>query len=127
MAEKNKSDSGSPKKKLVPDNTSILMSVKYNFEKGYPELVLSTKNSAFIHGVVARSTKLFEKDAVSLYVLLDLHSFDRKEGEDGFTLPIISDVYAETVLKLAVYIGNSVASKELGVDTSPDLRCKTVR
>lgn len=65
LAEKNKTGATSPKKKLVPDNTSVSMYVKYNFDKGYPELVLSTKNSAVIHGVVARSNKLFEKDAVS--------------------------------------------------------------
>jgi Ciliary BBSome complex subunit 2, C-terminal len=65
LAEKNKKGTPSPKKKLVPDNTSISMYVKYNFDKGYPELVLSTKNSAVIHGVIARSTKLFEKDSLS--------------------------------------------------------------
>ena len=53
-------------KQLIPAGTELYTSIKYNYEKGYPELILTTKNSAVIHGVVARSDKLFEKGVISL-------------------------------------------------------------
>ena len=54
-----------PKKQLMAPDTKIHTLIRFNFENGYPELVLSTKNSTIVHGVVAYSTQLFEKEVVS--------------------------------------------------------------
>lgn len=59
-----------PAKQLIAADTKIHSSIKFNFEQGYPELVLSTKNSTIVHGIVAYSPQLFEKEVVSQYQVL---------------------------------------------------------
>lgn len=53
------------RRQLIAADTKIYSSVRYNFEKGYAEIVLTTKNSTVIHGVVAKSQHIFEKELVS--------------------------------------------------------------
>lgn len=54
-----------PQRKLIAADTNIHSSIKFNFEAGYPELILSTKNATMVHGVVAHSSQLFEREVVS--------------------------------------------------------------
>lgn len=65
-ASQNSQTSGQQRRKqLIAPDTKIYSSIRYNFEKGYAELVLSTKNSTVIHGVVAKSQHIFEKEIIS--------------------------------------------------------------
>lgn len=99
--------SSGPQKQLIPSDTKLYSSVVYNFEKGYPELVLTTKSSTIIHGVVAKCPQFFEKEILAY--------FDRGDKEDSFMVPLVTEKFTEAVLKLQVYLGSSISSKELKI------------
>lgn len=54
-----------PKKQLIVNDTKLYLSIEFNFEQGYPALIISTKNSTIVHGVVAHCPQVFEKEIVS--------------------------------------------------------------
>lgn len=95
-------------KQLISADTKLATSVRYNFEKGYPELVLSTKNSTVIHGVTVKCLKLFEKEFIS--------HFENGMDQENFYFPIISKNFSDAVLHLSIHLGSSIASKELKVE-----------
>ena len=63
IANSKKVVSGDNEKQLAPSTTSLHCGLKFNFSKGYPEIVLDTKSSAVVRGVVVSAEKIFENDS----------------------------------------------------------------